>query len=225
MDNETVVVRASRANFGKTLLGGFQVTYRCPRCKQELITKNDAIAAGDTCPHCQASFAFDDKIKEAFAALVAEKQSREAEKERIREAKKIEQARLAAEKAQIVAAAAEQAARDREANRLLEEQREQKARREHRRAHYDNATNLSDAHGCVGAMLVLGGLAVALMLLASFAVLSTGGYSNEGTTLLITAASVGVSLSIVYVFFRILGAIHAVLVMILDRLNSSSDRD
>jgi hypothetical protein len=114
--SETPVVRASRAKFGKTLLGGFQVIYLCPKCKQELTTKNNAVMAGDTCPHCNAAFVFDEQIKQAFAALLAEKVSREeskraeqAEKERIREEKKQEQERLASESEELHQQEVEQA--------------------------------------------------------------------------------------------------------------------
>ena len=229
MENEKSVVRASRAKFGKTLLGGFQVAYRCPRCKQELITNNNAIAAGDTCPHCQASLTFDDQIKEAFTALLAEKQSREAVKERIKEAKKSAQAHWAAEEARLAAEAAEQEARDRKAQGLKEAEREQTARREQQKAQHDNALNLNDAHAFLSAILTLGSMGIAFLLIGAFTLFTTASSLNDNATkagaLLITAVSAFVTLSMVYVFFRILGAIHTVLVMILDRLNSSSDRN
>ncbi len=105
MENEKLVVPASGAKFGKTLLGGgFRVAYPCPRCKRELETENEAVAGSDKCPHCGASFVFDDIIKEKFLALAAEKRAREASKQAeaearadTREANRIKAERLAKE--------------------------------------------------------------------------------------------------------------------------------
>ena len=226
MDNEKLVVKAKQAKLGRTLLGGVQVVYPCPRCRDELITKND-VSLGDTCPRCKTSFEFEDEIKGVFAKFEAQKKQQaeaqaaaQAEKEKIRQAKQEERARLAAqqdaeaqERGRETYAA--EAARQRDAAQARKQDEEKAAR------------DVSAPYGCLVALLVLGWLASGGMV---FVALLFAGNSSPSAreqaiveTLLILGVSSAVSLAVIYVFFRLLRAIHAMLVAILDQLNSSSD--
>jgi uncharacterized Zn finger protein (UPF0148 family) len=227
MASDKLVVPASRAKFGKTLLGGFQVVYPCPRCGQELTTKNEAVATGDNCPICQATFVFDEPIREAFVALVREKKEREqrklaaeTEKEKLREARKQEQVRAAAE-------AADKFRLQREMQRSLEDQHARQSSRSRKQIIERDALNIEEARGCLMVIFGLAGAATAVLLFGAFALFANSQRYDDksaATTLLVVGISAAVSLTLVYVFFRILGAIHGVLVMILERLESSSDR-
>jgi len=216
LENEKLVVPASGAKFGKTLLGGFRVAYPCPRCKRELETENESVAGSDKCPHCGASFVFDDIIKKAFLGLAAEKRAREASKQ------------AEADEARLIQAAR---ADTREANRKkaerLAKESEDRAAREYndmaqkerlliKEKHEKDARSIDDARGCLQVILFLGGLSVAIMFACVFVLVD----KNNGLAgaLLAAGFSTAVSLVLVYVFFRILAAIHAVLVMLLDKL-------
>ena len=213
MENEKLVVPASIAKFGKTLLGGgFRVVYPCPRCKRELETENDAVEGSDKCPHCGASFVFDDIIKEAFLAQAAEKRAREASKQAeaearadTREANRIKAERLAKE-----------AERLRIESEIRAEDMAQKERLSIKQNHEKEARSIDDARGCLQVILFLGGLSVAIMFVGVFVLVDKD--NGLAGALLAAGFSTAVSLALVYVFFRILAAIHAVLVMLLDKL-------
>lgn len=221
MEREELVVPASGAKFGKTLLGGFRVAYPCPRCKRELQTENDAVAGSDKCPHCGASFVFDERIKGAFLALAAEKRARKASKQA-----EVDAVRLAqAEKAQknLEAEIQEgfrlvQESNDRTAHESENNVREyREIARQAKQAHVENAKNVNGAYAFLTAVLIAGGIGTAIGLLrAAIAVQQADSFLAR--SLLIASVSAAVSLMLVYVFFRILTAIHAVLVMILERL-------
>ena len=221
LENEKLVVPASGAKFGKTLLGGgFRVVYPCPRCKRELETENDAVAVSDKCPHCGASFVFDDRIKEAFLALAAEKRAHkaskqaeveavrlaQAEKEVIREAKRQEGFRLVKESEDRAAREYEHMASDYKAQARFDKQAREK-----------NARSVDGAYAFLTAVLIVGGIGTTLGLLRAI-LAGVEGDSYLAGALLVAGVSAAVSLLLVYVFFRILEAIHAVLVMILDKL-------
>ena len=216
MENEKLVVPASGAKFGKTLLGGFRVAYPCPRCKRELETENDAVAGWDKCPHCGAFFVFDERIKGAFLALAAEKRAREASKQaEADEARLIQAAR--ADTREANRKKAERLAKESEDRAAREyNDMEQKERLLIKEKHEKDARSIDDARGCLQVILFLGGLSVAIMFACVFVLVD----KNNGLAgaLLAAGFSTAVSLVLVYVFFRILAAIHAVLVMLLDKL-------
>ena len=214
MENEKLVVPASIAKFGKTLLGGgFRVVYPCPRCKRELETENDAVEGSDKCPHCGASFVFDDIIKEAFLAQAAEKRAREASKQAeaearadTREANRIKAERLAKEAERLrIESEVRRQPRDILGRLLIKEK------------HETDARSIDGALGWLQVILFLGGLSVAIMFVGAFFLFGEGMDGGAGA-LLAAGFSTAVSLVLVYVFFRILAAIHAVLVMLLDKL-------
>ena len=85
--------------------------------------------------------------------------------------------------------------------------------------HEKNARSVEGAYAFVGAVLFSGGVVTTLVLMS--AVWLGEGYgigTDAAAGLLIAGACAAVSLTLVYAFFRILRAIHAVLVQILDRL-------
>lgn len=217
-------MRASRAKFGKTLLGGFQVIYRCPHCKQELTTKNDAVMKGDSCPHCNVDFVFDVQIQGAFADLVAKKASREeskqaeqAEKERIRDARRQEEARLAAESEEQ---------HQREIEQARARRAEQVAGRPKQQLHGIDARDISEPYGCLKFIFIVAVAAIALVLFGAFVVLNSNyakpDEKSAAFVSIISVVSAALSVAVVYLLFRVLWAIHALLVQILDRLDSRS---
>lgn len=217
MANDTFVVRPSIAKYGKTLLGGFHVDYSCPRCRHALTTTDDAVVQGDYCPHCKLRIEFDEHIKKAAEPILVAKQARDqrrqaerAEKERAKEEAKKEKARLERE-------AAKQFAQENEQYRSAITQQEQAERRSRERATRANARDISDATALLAVVLSLGGFGAVISLMMGFA-LSSGG------DLFVVGLAVAVSLAVTYGVVRILTAIHTVLVMILERLDSSSDR-
>jgi len=214
LENEKLVVPASGAKFGKTLLGGgFRVAYPCPRCKRELETENDAVAGSDKCPHCGASFVFDDIIKEKFLALAAEKRAREASKQAeaearadTREANRKKAERLAKEAERLwIESEVRRQPRDILGRLLIKEK------------HETDARSIDGARGWLQVILFLGVLSVAIMFVGAFREFGAGMDGGAGA-LLAAGFSTAVLLALVYVFFRILAAIHAVLVMLLDKL-------
>jgi DNA-directed RNA polymerase subunit M/transcription elongation factor TFIIS len=220
MGNTTLIVSSKRATIRRTLLGGLQVAYPCPRCRDQLITKND-VSLGDKCPRCATAFDFDDEIKKTFSAFVAEKQSRDAqlaaqkvEQQRLLEAEKEERAREA------VAAEAEyrllQKIERAEAVRI-----ERDAEQQAKRAFESAARSIDEPYQMLAAILAMAWIATAIVSLAAFVSFANSN-AEAGGTLLIVGVSSAVTLTLVYVFFRTLRAIHTVLVMILDRLESSS---
>lgn len=225
MSSKRPVVSARGAKFGKVLmgLGGFQVDFHCPNCKRELTSKDDAIAIGDECPFCKAVFDFDGEITNAYAAFANEKKSREesrlaaeAEKQKRRQTKEEEQARRSQE---------ERRRRDEEWAET--EKRLNAARRSQQESNDNEARNIDGAYGFLNAILIMAGLGVLVTLAAAFIFLGNSNSlnSNEeiGRSLFILGVTSAVSLTLVFVLFRTLKAIHSVLVMILDRLESSSD--
>jgi len=222
MPSKRPVVSARGAKFGKVLmgLGGFQVDFHCPNCKRELTSKNDAIAIGDECPFCKAVFDFDSEITNAYAAFTNEKKSREesrlaaeAEKQKRRQTKEEEQARQSQE---------EQRRRDEE---WAETEKRLNAARGSQQE--SEARNIDGAYGCLNAILITAGLGVLGTLAAALIFVGNSNSSNNneeiGRSLFILGVTSAVSLTLVFVLFRTLKAIHSVLVMILDRLESSSD--
>jgi hypothetical protein len=226
MDNEKLVVKAKRAKLGKTLLGGLQVVYPCPRCKDELTTKND-VSLGDTCPSCKASFEFESEIKDVFAKFEAQKKQQaeaqaaaQAEKERIRQAQQAQQAKAKAE-----AWAEEQWKRNVERGEAAE--RERKARLAESRSQGDAARQMQGAYGCVTAIIGFSALCAVLVILGSMMLLfsptSPPGIQDTAIFYLIYGGSCLASLIVLDIFFRFLKALHGLLVAILDRLDSSSE--
>ncbi len=227
MSAEKPIVKADGATFGKTLLGDFRVDYSCPRCNGLLASNTEAIASGDNCPTCGSSFSFDDEIKKAVSDFLLEKKEREekraaekVEKQRLRQRQREEEAR-ATVAAQLASYQRREADRAEQWQRLHQEQ----GRRDHNSA--QEARSLDGPYGCLTAALVMGGFGVGILLLASFAVFSNSnslnGYEQVGFTLFVSAVSLAFSLTIVYVLFRFLKAIHSLLVLIADRLSESSD--
>lgn len=217
MGHETPVVKASSAKFGKTLLGGFRVDYKCPRCKQDLTTKDDAAVKGDQCPHCSTSFAFDEEIQRAYSVFFSEKQSIEQKRQAQQAAADAAREEKQREKARLEAEAAERRRSEAAAERARWAQSQQD---EFEKAK-QSARDISAASGCFTVILVLGIAGVAVTMLAAFAAFANSNAEVGGSLFVVGVAGV-VSLALTYVLFRILEAIHAVLVMILDRLNSSS---
>jgi hypothetical protein len=229
MDNKSLVVKAQRATLAKTRLGGLQVVYPCPRCKDELTTKND-VSLGDTCPSCNTSFEFDAEIKDTFAkfeahkkqqaeALAAAQAAAQAEKERIRQAQKSQQ-----EKARAEALSQEQLKRNVEREEAAE--RERKAELSKARVQEIAARDVSGAYGCLGALLGISFLSAVLVVLGSMAFLASPGSFPQkeqiGIFYFVYGLSCFGSLVVLSVFFKFLFAMHRLLVAILDRLDSSS---
>lgn len=229
MENQKIVVPASVAKFGKTLLGGFNVDYPCPRCRQPLTTKNEAVLSGDHCPHCKTSFVFDAPIRQAVSQFLAEKQIAE-QKKQVQEAEK-QAAREAAREAKRQAAARQEAeaAEQRALEGARELEQEQESRRSQEAMRRVRARDVGDAVGCLNVILFVGGAAVAFSLLASVLLLVNANALNNGgaigSNLFVVSVAGAVSLALTYVLFRILGAIHTTLVLILDRLDLESDRN
>lgn len=227
MANDTFVVRASIAKYGKTLLGGYHVDYSCPRCRHALTTTDEAVVQGDYCPHCKLRIEFDEHIKKAAEPILVAKQARDqrrqaerAEKERAKEEAKKEKARLERE-------AAKQYAQENEQYRSAITQQEQAERRSRERATRANARDISDATALLAVVLSLGGFGAVISLMMSFALLGSANSLNDnassGGDLFVVGLAVAVSLAVTYGVVRILTAIHTVLVMILERLDSRSD--
>ena len=84
--------------------------------------------------------------------------------------------------------------------------------------HERDARSVDGAYAFVAAVLVFGGVVTTLVLMLAAFGEGYGIGTDAAAGLLIAGASAAVSLTLVYAFFRILRAIHAVLVQILDRL-------
>jgi len=218
MPNEKPLISAARSKFGKTLLGGFQVVYLCPGCNQELTSKDDAILADDTCPSCKTTFGFDPTITQAFTSFITEKRDRDAK----RLAAEAEKETRRREKQAADAKAFSQAEAENEKKRT--EQKEKDALAEER-ARIQDARDIRGAYGCLNVILIVGVITVLLSALSSLVAFERS--NTDGGQLAFSlfgfSISLALSLTLVYVFFSTLKAIHGVLVLILDRLESSSD--
>jgi hypothetical protein len=203
MPDDKLVVHASDAKFSKSLMGAFQVAYPCPRCTQELMTKNEALMTGDCCPHCKVSFVFDDRIQQAFAVLLAEKRSKEERK-------------LADKTAKEKLIEAERHEHQRRYEQLLQKDREREKQEKERRNEM-HARDISVASGIVMTTAVLGWIGAGFVLFASLVCAVNPEQSHRSQGLLTTGVASLVSVNVFFAFFRILEAIHAVLVKILDR--------
>ena len=84
--------------------------------------------------------------------------------------------------------------------------------------HERDARSVDGAYAFVAAVLVFGGVVTTLVLMLAAFGEGYGIGTDAAAGLLIAGASAAVSLTLVYAFFRILRAIHAVLMQILDRL-------
>ena len=100
--------------------------------------------------------------------------------------------------------------------RLVEESEDERLRI--KQIHERDARSVDGAYAFVAAVLVFGGVVTTLVLMLAAFGEGYGIGTDAAAGLLIAGASAAVSLTLVYAFFRILRAIHAVLVQILDRL-------
>jgi len=227
MADKKLVVQAVDARWEKKSLGGvvfnkpgLVVTYPCPRCKASLKSKGEIVAAGDSCPNCQAAYDFDEKIKQAYLdfqmKVDLEKRQRDADalarveklaQERQQQAEKLEEqallARARAEQERIAAAA---------------------ARVSKRRQLSTSEGDLTAVENGYGFIITLLGLTLSLAffgLIGAFAVIansSNGAQADLGVGLLLFVLGAGVSLICFWWMVFLLVSMHRLLFRILEEL-------
>jgi uncharacterized Zn finger protein (UPF0148 family) len=215
MTANRAIVSASQAKFGKTLLGAFEVAYRCPKCKAELKSKGLPIVDGDSCPNCQSAFEFDLPIKEAFASFQQTIADR-AEEKRLAKLQKEQAATAQKERwwQQEHAAQAERQASEAAQKRQVTNMKK-----------IESVKDIDTPYAYL--MLILGfcGFGIFLMFLFSIRFWFNNDNwddANAWPGVLATVASAA-SLLIVLIFFQMLKAIHALLVKILNQLRMQAD--
>lgn len=221
-ENSTPVVQAAGAKIGKSLMG-FVVSYRCPRCSEDLKSWNKAIEAGDACPRCDTRFVFHAAIQKHFFEYEAEKRRQEdrqiAEEEEKRRRRNSDRAQKDVERQQKAAEAGRQ--REREQRLKLEALAKQA-----RRKKVKHARDIGSASGCMGSILMLGFIVSGVAFVGGVVLFANASNQNNFESSAGLWIAVGfsaiLSLSLIYVFFRVLEGIHAMLNLILDQLQSSS---
>lgn len=204
-DNNTAVINRNTA---KVLHRGrrFSVTFKCPRCRAELESRDADILKTDSCPTCGVKFMFDNAIQATYTAMVDAKQREEKEAHSLREE--------AAAKREEMKAAREHAEKQRQQEETSRESvyRDQ-ANKAHRREMRQRIEEIGDVDGVIVGFLFLivifAVFGIGTMLMASGSLMQ-----QNGVTLLAAAVSLVFILPLIAKLFRCLIAIHGLLLRI-----------